>query len=115
MTLPSLIDNDSEGFKANAAHNRALAEQLRSHIAKTAMGGSEAARRKHTARGKLLVRERINRLLDPGSPFLEIAPLAGGIQNGQAVGEPRCQLVVDEPAEIGLADAGLSVDLASEE
>jgi 3-methylcrotonyl-CoA carboxylase beta subunit len=74
--LASLIDPASEAFAQNAAHNRALAEELRARIAATALGGSEAARQKHTARGKLLPRERIFRLLDPGSPFLEIGALA---------------------------------------
>ncbi|WP_166135340.1 carboxyl transferase domain-containing protein [Nocardioides ochotonae] len=55
---------------------RALTDQLRERLATARRGGSQAARDKHTARGKLLVRERVARLLDPGSPFLEIAPLA---------------------------------------
>jgi 3-methylcrotonyl-CoA carboxylase beta subunit len=74
--LTSLIDPASEAFVQNAAHNRALAEELRARIAATALGGSESARQKHTARGKLLPRERIFRLLDPGSPFLEVGALA---------------------------------------
>ncbi|MEI2715280.1 MAG: carboxyl transferase domain-containing protein [Nocardioides sp.] len=55
---------------------RTLAEELRATLAKVRQGGSESARAKHTGRGKLLVRDRIDRLLDPGSPFLELAPLA---------------------------------------
>ncbi|WP_166389292.1 carboxyl transferase domain-containing protein [Nocardioides ochotonae] len=55
---------------------RALTDQLRARLATARRGGSQTARDKHTARGKLLVRERVDRLLDPGSPFLEIAPLA---------------------------------------
>jgi 3-methylcrotonyl-CoA carboxylase beta subunit len=74
--LTSLVDPSSEGFAANAAHNRALAEDLRARIAAAALGGSESARKKHTDRGKLLPRERVMRLLDPGSPFLEIGALA---------------------------------------
>ena len=82
-----MIDPQSESFKANAAHNRALAEDLRTRIAKAALGGSESARQKHTARGKLLVRDRINRLLDPGSPFLETAALAAnGMYDDEASG-----------------------------
>jgi 3-methylcrotonyl-CoA carboxylase beta subunit len=76
MSLPTLIDPASETFLANAAYNRALAEALRDRIARTALGGSESARQKHTARGKLLPRDRVMRLLDPGSPFLEIGALA---------------------------------------
>src|SRR3954467_11810916 len=53
-----------------------LVDELRERLAEARRGGSEAARRKHTDRGKLLVRERVDRLLDPGSPFLELSPLA---------------------------------------
>lgn len=74
--LPTAVQPDSETFRANAAHNRALAERLRADVAKAALGGSEKAREKHTARGKLLPRERVERLLDPGSPFLEVGQLA---------------------------------------
>lgn len=55
---------------------RELVAQLRERLAQARQGGSEAARRKHTDRGKLLVRDRVDRLLDPGSPFLELSPLA---------------------------------------
>ncbi len=55
---------------------RDLVTELREKLARARLGGSEQARAKHTARGKLLARERVDRLLDPGSPFLEIAPLA---------------------------------------
>src|SRR5690349_10411879 len=55
---------------------RELVDDLRARLARVRQGGSESARRKHTDRGKLLVRDRVDRLLDPGSPFLEIAPLA---------------------------------------
>ncbi|MBB5697049.1 carboxyl transferase domain-containing protein [Sphingomonas yantingensis] len=74
--LPTQVQPDSDAFRANAAHNRALAEKLRADVAKAALGGSEKAREKHTARGKLLPRERVERLLDPGSPFLEIGQFA---------------------------------------
>src|SRR5690242_10462053 len=55
---------------------RELVDDLRSRLARVRQGGSEAARQKHTDRGKLLVRDRVDRLLDPGSPFLELSPLA---------------------------------------
>jgi len=55
---------------------RDLVDELHERLATVRLGGSEAARDKHTARGKLLVRERVDRLLDPGSPFLELSPLA---------------------------------------
>nr|WP_221228374.1 carboxyl transferase domain-containing protein [Sphingomonas yantingensis] len=74
--MPTQVQPDSDAFRANAAHNRALAEKLRADVAKAALGGSEKAREKHTARGKLLPRERVERLLDPGSPFLEIGQFA---------------------------------------
>ncbi|WP_395691202.1 carboxyl transferase domain-containing protein [Nocardioides sp.] len=55
---------------------RELVGELRERLATVRQGGSESARRKHTDRGKLLVRDRVDRLLDPGSPFLELSPLA---------------------------------------
>jgi 3-methylcrotonyl-CoA carboxylase beta subunit len=55
---------------------RELVADLRERLATARLGGSEAARTKHTDRGKLLVRDRVDRLLDPGSPFLELSPLA---------------------------------------
>ena len=83
--LPSLVNKESEAFKVNAMHNRALAEELRIKIAMAALGGPEASRKKHAARGKLLPRERVMRLLDPGSPFLEIGALAAnGLYGGEA-------------------------------
>jgi len=74
--LPTSVDIASPEYRARDAHNRALVERLRADVAKAALGGGEKAREKHVARGKLLPRERIDRLLDPGSPFLEIGQLA---------------------------------------
>ncbi len=74
--ISSLTDPASDAFKANATHNAALAQELRAHVAKAALGGSASSREKHVARGKLLPRDRVHRLLDPGSPFLEIGALA---------------------------------------
>ena len=71
----------------NEAHNRALVEELRARVVAAALGGSESARQKHVARGKLLPRERVNRLLDPASPFLEIGALAAnGLYKDEAPG-----------------------------
>src|SRR3984957_11464985 len=85
--LSSLLDTNSEAFRANDAVNRALSDALRVKIAAAAQGGSQSAREKHTARGKLLPRERINRLLDAGSPFLETSPLAAnGLYDNEAPG-----------------------------
>jgi 3-methylcrotonyl-CoA carboxylase beta subunit len=74
--LDSKIDLSSEDAKARAAHNRALADKLRKDVAKAAKGGTEKSRERHLSRGKLLPRDRVERLLDPGSPFLEIGQLA---------------------------------------
>src|SRR6202046_5428006 len=83
--LSSLLDTNSEAFRANEASNRACADALRGKIAAAAQGGSQSARDRHTARGKLLPRERINRLLDAGSPFLETSPLAAnGLYDNEA-------------------------------
>ncbi len=71
----------------NAEHNRALAAQLRAHLAAAALGGSPQARERHVSRGKLLVRDRVQALLDPGSPFLEIGALAAyGMYGNEAPG-----------------------------
>ncbi|THD37804.1 MAG: methylcrotonoyl-CoA carboxylase [Sphingomonas sp.] len=74
--LDTKLSPDSETFRANAAHNRGLAEKLRADVAQAALGGNEKSRERHTARGKLLPRDRVERLLDAGSPFLEIGQLA---------------------------------------
>jgi 3-methylcrotonyl-CoA carboxylase beta subunit len=74
--LTSSINADSDTFRANAAHNRALRDELWTKVATAALGGNEKSRERHTSRGKLLPRERVERLLDPGSPFLEIGQLA---------------------------------------
>jgi 3-methylcrotonyl-CoA carboxylase beta subunit len=74
--LESAIDTSSDAFRANSDHNRGLSEQLRNDVAKAALGGSEKRRERHVSRGKLLPRDRVERLLDPGSPFLEIGQLA---------------------------------------
>ena len=74
--LDSKIDLDSDEAKARAQHNRGLAERLRADVAKAALGGTEKSRERHVSRGKLLPRDRVERLLDPGSPFLEIGQLA---------------------------------------
>jgi 3-methylcrotonyl-CoA carboxylase beta subunit len=76
MILTSAIDTRSAEFKANTEAMRRLVEELRAKVAAVEHGGGEAARKRHLDRGKLLPRERVRTLLDPGSPFLEIAPLA---------------------------------------
>ena len=74
--LSSQLDTRSPEFTAAASHHRQLAEELHRRLQAAAAGGGEKARERHTGRGKLLARDRIDALLDPGSPFLEIAPLA---------------------------------------
>ena len=83
--LESSIDKTSEEFQANASAMRKQVSVLREKLATASLGGSADSRARHVARGKLLVRDRINLLLDPGSPFLEIAPLAAnGLYGGDA-------------------------------
>ncbi|HWI10967.1 MAG TPA: carboxyl transferase domain-containing protein, partial [Burkholderiaceae bacterium] len=74
--LASKLNARTEDFKANAAAMRALVTDLNAKLAQVALGGGEAPRAKHVARGKLLPRERVEMLLDPDTPFLELAPLA---------------------------------------
>src|SRR5262249_496679 len=74
--LASAIDPQSADFARNAEAMKALVADLRAKLDAAMQGGSEEARARHAARGKLLARERINLLLDPGTPFLEFSPLA---------------------------------------
>ncbi len=74
--LQTHLNARSADFQANAAAMRAVVDDLRARIAKAQLGGGDAARAKHVARNKLLPRDRVDTLLDPGTPFLEIAPLA---------------------------------------
>ncbi|GAB4528241.1 MAG: carboxyl transferase domain-containing protein [Amphiplicatus sp.] len=74
--IQSKIDPRSEGFAANAAAMRRLVETLKANVEKVAQGGGPARAERHKARGKLLARERIERLVDPGAPFLELGAFA---------------------------------------
>ncbi|MBP7492580.1 MAG: methylcrotonoyl-CoA carboxylase [Rhodoferax sp.] len=74
--LDSKLNARSAEFQANASAMRVLVDDLNTQIAKTSLGGGETARAKHTGRGKLLPRDRVQMLLDPGTPFLELSPLA---------------------------------------
>ncbi|MFP3992247.1 carboxyl transferase domain-containing protein [Streptomyces sp. E11-3] len=83
--LTSGADPASQAWSANEAAHRALVDQLRDKLAAARLGGGEKARARHVARGKLLPRDRVDTLLDPGSPFLELAPLAAdGMYDGGA-------------------------------
>jgi len=85
--IASAIDPRSEAFAANAAAMRGLVRTLSERAAEAAAGGPAAARQKHIGRGKLLPRERVERLLDRGAPFLEISPLAArGMYGGEVPG-----------------------------
>jgi len=83
--LNSAIDTHGKEFRANAAAMRALVKELDSRRAEAALGGPERSRQRHTARGKLLPRERVLRLLDPGTPFLELSPLAANAMYEDAI------------------------------
>ena len=74
--LTTAADPSSELFKRNDAAHRELVADLRAQMLWAAQGGPEPARQRHLARGKLLPRQRVDQLLDPGSPFLELSPLA---------------------------------------
>src|SRR3984885_10791681 len=89
--LQSNIRRGEGQFDANAAAMRALVAQLRERSAAAAQGGSDSARERHQARGKLLVRERIDLLLDPGAPFLKLGALAEFDMDG--VGVPGSGIV----------------------
>ncbi len=85
--ITSNVNPADPQFQANAEHHRALADQLRERLAQIRQGGGAKYRQRHEAQGKLFVRDRIDRLLDPGAPFLEIVPLAAfGMYENQAPG-----------------------------
>ncbi len=74
--LDSAVDPTSDAFGRNADRMRALVDELRTRLASVSLGGPESSRTRHVERGKLLARDRINALIDHGSPFLELSPLA---------------------------------------
>jgi 3-methylcrotonyl-CoA carboxylase beta subunit len=85
--IKSLANPSSDEFRANAGAMRALVADLAAKRAQAAAGGPEKLRERHTARGKLLPRDRVLRLIDPGSPFLELSPLAAyGLYGGDIHG-----------------------------
>ncbi len=85
--LATAIDAKGKAFAANAKVNRGLVAELKKRAGEAALGGPEESRKRHVARGKLLPRERVMRLIDPGSPFLEIGGLAAnGLYNDEAPG-----------------------------
>jgi 3-methylcrotonyl-CoA carboxylase beta subunit len=106
--LHSAAEPASEVFRRNEQFHRGLSAELRERIRATAVGGPEASRRRHTQRGKLLPRDRLEHLLDTGSPFLELSPLAANGMYGEdspgagiitgvgLVSGRRCVIVVND-------------------
>ena len=87
VTWNSRFDPRAASFLENVRHQETLVAQLRERLARAALGGSAASRERHTGRGKLLPRERVDALLDAGSPFLELSPLAAnGLYDDEAPG-----------------------------
>ncbi|MET4060021.1 3-methylcrotonyl-CoA carboxylase beta subunit [Arthrobacter sp. UYP6] len=86
-TLATRLDPASPEYSRNTAEQGELVQDLRKRLAQAALGGPERSRERHSARGKLLPRDRVDRLLDEGSPFLEISPLAAdGMYNDECPG-----------------------------
>ena len=85
--LESHLDPSSAEFKSNAAHHRGLADELKQKLAQASRGGGEDQVKRHRGRGKLFVRDRVERLLDPGTAFFELSPLAA---NGLYGDETPC-------------------------
>ncbi|WP_425523485.1 carboxyl transferase domain-containing protein [Jiella flava] len=106
--LETKINARSTEFQANAATMTALVSELHDKAATVIVGGNETSRARHTARGKLLPRDRIDHLLDPGSPFLEIGQLAA---NGMYGGEAPCAGVI---AGIGCVEGRKCVVVAND-
>src|SRR5579872_3121021 len=75
MPLQSSIDPKSPEFAHNATVMRALSADLHAKLDQVAGGGGEASRNRHTSRGKMLARERVDLLLDPGTALLELSPI----------------------------------------
>ena len=108
--IESKIKPGSADFRDNAAHLGALVERLNAELAAARAGGPPASRERHTARGKLLARERIDALLDPDTPFLELSPLAAhgmydkpasaGIVTGVGLVEGRETVIVANDATV---------------
>jgi 3-methylcrotonyl-CoA carboxylase beta subunit len=111
--IQSQIDTRSQDFTDNRASMQSLVDDLRATLQRNALGGSVAARNKHSKAGKLLARERIAALLDPGSPFLELSALAahgvygeelpgaGLITGIGRVSQRECMVVANDPTVKG--------------
>ncbi len=120
--LTSAIDTRSDEYRENYAHNQALMTELAERQAKVRAGGSERAIKKHLDAGKLLPRERVELLLDPGAPFLELSPLAAwGMYNDESpaagvvtgvgvVSGVECLIVANEATVKGGTSYPISVE-----
>src|SRR5258706_206158 len=110
--LSTAADPSSAEFRENYTANRTLVEELAARQAQVRQGGSERARRRHVERGKLLPRERVELLLDPGAPFLELSTLAAwGMYDDEspaAAGTPQIALVSGSSTAGGAYVPGLS-------
>jgi len=108
--IESKIKTNSPEFQENAAHMAGLVETLKKEVATAQLGGSEASRERHKARGKMLARERIEALVDPNTPFLEFSPLAAhsmydsppaaGIVTGIGMVHDREAIIVSNDATV---------------
>lgn len=119
--IQSKINSRSADYLRNQASMQALVDELRNKAQQLALGGSEKARDKHLQRGKLLPRERLRQLIDPGSPFLEVGqfaaldvyddptPAAGTVAGVGRVNGVECMIVVNDPTVKGGAYFPLSV------
>jgi 3-methylcrotonyl-CoA carboxylase beta subunit len=108
-TYLSHLDPQSPEFKANAEHHRALAHELKERLAFVRKGGGEKYRQRHEEQGKLFVRERIERLLDPGAPFLELSPLAAWNMYGDkaSVSSGRASARASDDESLAAPSAGI--------
>lgn len=112
-TLRTKLQSGQAAFKTNLGHMNTLIEQLQKTLETIALGGDAKARERHTGQGKWLPRKRIDQLLDPGSPFLELSPLAayqvydeavpaaGLITGIGRVAQTECMLIVNDPTVKG--------------
>ncbi len=119
--IKSAVNVRSQDFKANAEAMKALVADLRAKVTEAKQGGGDFARERHVGRGKLLVRERIRRLLDVGSPFLELSQLAAyGMYDGEVpsagmvtgIGRIRgheCVIIANDPTVKGGTYYGMTV------
>ncbi|KAI9223109.1 methylcrotonyl-CoA carboxylase [Blastocladiella britannica] len=111
--IPNAVDTDHPDFKANKTHLEGIVADLRAKVDQIKLGGGDVARKRHLSRGKLLPRERIDTLLDKGSPFLEFSQFAGyelyeeqvaagGIITGIGnVSGQQCVIVANDPTVKG--------------